>query len=1041
MIKKRTWFQRPLSACCLLVSVTIISLYIIFNAETRGAEDRDALYSVTLRHYGTDVKEMEMTAAIPLEDALSGIPGIDRIVTISENGRARAFVTFHRRRRGIFPQENDYYDAVRDAAQRVYETLPSSAQRPEFGSSGDFHIPFLTAAVYVPPGTNAEKAGSREAAPGSEEAPDGQLLEKIIKPALSGIEGVGEIEIAGSGITEIIIIPDQDKLAALGVNPAALADLLASNDSSFYGGSFQYDNLEIPLQADGRYKNKEDLEEALIPAALVDGRFTGAVRLKDIAEVREQERESDTLTRLNGKKTVIISISAASGTDPGFLSRKVRQTMEGFSSLPLEFHILDDRGAEEAIAFRSVLVAALEASVLLALVSILLGWGSSAGLRNGLVSAAAIPLISIVSAALLCALGFNINRKFMAGLAIGIGGAVDAVILGAEGFKGARDPSEGKMILMHICPPLISGAATTAAALFPLLGIAEAADIHVIAGALGTVTVVSAILTITLLPPLFLWNQHFQGGEKNVFCKNKLSKLLCYKTFAVIRLRIERFFSSVVCYAECRPYVFPLISLIITAAAVTALAVSGADTSGEWAEDSVYVQIEFESGYLKEEGDSLLASWALDLKKNPAVRDVQTGARTGSSYALVTFDPLKAEVTGIRNFIRSKTIPGAFIFISSSSPRDRLWNITVSGDDIDKCREIVRQAASACSMDFNLSFIKETVLNFKEGGPHLTLIPRRELLSQSGIPLSLAADIVKRGVYGPVVYKRNNDGIETDVRITFASRESKELMLNSDDIMRIPVNSGSLQKNVNIGSLMTETKKNDFSVIRRENRRRTASFSIQTGPGDPRYFRGIIMNVINKLELPPGYTIEFDPEAIRQAIGLTGKIINFVWAVLFCYMVISAAEESFIFPLFILLTIPPSLAIPLLFLIISGSPVNASAACALIAVSGMTVNASVISAGELWHRIPCETRSIYEIIKNRIPALIATTGTTIAGTFPFLFLREGNNGLIRILALVTVLGVGTSFFCSITLIPSFMKIFCRKRFGLKLENKVPHCGN
>ena len=1017
MTEKRSWFQRPLAAVCLLCGLVVLSIFIILSSENRLEDGDEVSYRIIQRHYGIDAREMERTAAIPLEDALSGIPGIKKIVTQSENGQVRVFVNF-RRARG-----DGYYDAVREAAQRVYETLPSSAQRPELSSAGDFRVPFWTAAVYGI--ANGHAVGNTEA------VPDAELLEKVIKPALNSIAGVGELEIAGPGIREIVIIPDEEKCAALGLSPLKLSSFLAADDALFSGGSLNYHGLELPLRLDGRFRDLEALGEALIPFLSPDSLSGGAVKLKDIADIHENEREAEILTRLNGKRTALISITAASGADTGVLSGKIKKTIESFSSLPLEFHILEDRGAEEAAAFRSVMKAALGASLLAALAALLLGYGNSTGFRNGLVCAGAIPFILVISAALLSAMGFGINRKFLAGLAVGIGGAVDAVILGAEGFGRARDPSEGKKILLGIWPPLVSGAATTAAALIPVLGLSGSGNIKVIAAALGTVTLVSVVLALSLLPPVFLWGR----GKRCSLQPAALSPIFhgCNKNlFEKIGRRFSGFISSLINFCEKRPLVFPVFSFVISAGALLVLSLSGAETAGEWSENSVYVQIEFEGGFLKEEADPLLAAWALDLQKNTAVKTVQTGARTGSGYAFVTFDPGQTDIGGIRNYIRSKTIPEAFIFIPEASPGDRLWNITVSGDDAEKCREIVREAASLCSVS------QETVLNFKQGGPRLTLFPRRELLALREIPFSLPADTLRRGVHGPVVYKRTGGGRETDVRIKFSSGGDAGLKLTGSDVLRIPiVMDGNMGSGLSIGSLMEQIKSEDVSVIRRENRRRAASFSIRTGPGDPRVFRDKTMALLVNMDLPPGYKIEFDPEAIQRAEALSGSILNFIWAVLFCYMIIAAAEESFLLPLIILSAVPPSLAIPVFFLTLAGTPVNTAASCALIAVSGMTVNASVISAGELWRSDPAHKRPLSGILKNKIPALLAMTGTTIAGALPFLFLREGNNALLRTLALVTVLGVGSSFVFALTLVPSLIGLYRRSRGGMKNQNMIP----
>jgi multidrug efflux pump subunit AcrB len=213
---------------------------------------------------------------------------------------------------------------------------------------------------------------------------------------------------------------------------------------------------------------------------------------------------------------------------------------------------------------------------------------------------------------------------------------------------------------------------------------------------------------------------------------------------------------------------------------------------------------------------------------------------------------------------------------------------------------------------------------------------------------------------------------------------------------------------------------------------------------DPRRVRREVMGVLKNLELPPGYTVEFDSEAIGRAEALSGTVLSFLLVLIFCYMVIASVHESFGIPLAILSVVPPSLAFPALCLAFSGTPLNPAAACAFVAVSGMAVNASVLSAGGLAPFL--EFRSgggnadgktggkksgggfaLYRGLREKIPALLATGGTTVAGAAPFLFLREGANALIKTLALVSALGVGASCLCSLGIIPA-LAVKCPKLF-------------
>jgi multidrug efflux pump subunit AcrB len=275
---------------------------------------------------------------------------------------------------------------------------------------------------------------------------------------------------------------------------------------------------------------------------------------------------------------------------------------------------------------------------------------------------------------------------------------------------------------------------------------------------------------------------------------------------------------------------------------------------------------------------------------------------------------------------------------------------------------------------------------------------------------------------------------ETDVRILAGGREFINNII-SDNLLRqsregtlallVPAGKENTFGDLRIDSLMRTREETESSSIRRDNRRRTASITITTKVIDAHRARKQISPLFEKLDLPPGYSIEFDPEAIRESEALSRTIISFIMAVIFCYMIIASINESFSFPLLILAAIPVSLAIPALFLIILGSAFNSAVACAFIAASGMTVNAAILCAHGLktQEKYGITSLNLFFTLRRKMPALLATTGTTAAGSIPFLFLTEGANTLIRTLSLVSTIGVICSFICSITLIPSLFIVF------------------
>jgi len=981
------WLKRKKSAFCILAGILSLSLFVISTSNDKIKQITGGSYVVKIMHYGIDAAEMERTVTIPLEDALSAISGVMSVQSSTENNQSRIFIRFK-------PGGRGRYEAVRDAAQRVYETLPSSAQRPEILSSNNSRVPVWSAAIFNK--ASFDKASFDKA---KENLLTAQMLEKIVKPRFESLEGAGEVLISGVGLKEIVIILDQEKLFILGLQPSAVAEALAMNDSIFSGGTGVLGGREIIITVDGRYG--QSLDKALIP--LGNGKF---IELADIAVITEQERMPDILSRLNGKKTAGIAIMGRHDADLRKLSSDIKKELAALS-LPLEFTVLSDLGAEEAAAFRSVFNAALLGAIMVAVISFLLGGKNSANL-SGFFCAFSIPLICLLSTAVLSMFGFSADRLMLAGIAAGIGTAVDAVILCSEKLRKHISYEGSAAALSELAGPLIAGAATTVAALLPLSRMQDI-GVKTIACSIAVICIVALVFSLSLLPPLLLWRLNSHTTDLSVKIprrfkqiQRRLLRLLCKFLAADIKL----------CFRF--PVLIPAISLALTAAAILALFVKGVDTSGYGSDDSVYAQVEFEGGLLAEEADRLLAAYGEKLSSYAGIKNVETGARTGSGSLLISFDPQQTQAHNVKESAKRLYIPGGFVFFHESSNRDRYWEIRIRGDEDKKCRELAEKLAYLCA---GHPLVKERVLNFKQGSKKLILRPDRELFAGSGIDFASAAAGIRYGVYGPVAYKRMDTKGETDVRIRTSGnvmRQSREGAL------------GLLVSGIRVDSLVRTSEETDSASIRRNDRRRTASITVVTGPMDPRRVKRQMEETFKKIDLPAGYSIEFDPDAISQAEALSATVLSLVMAVIFCYMIIACINESFTIPLLVLSAIPPSLAVPALCLALSGSAYNSAVACAFIAVSGMTVNAAVLCVDGLYAKTrrkkEVSTLGIYNALRRKMPALLSTTGTTVAGALPFLFLSEGANSLIRTLSLTGALGVACSCIGSITLIPSLFII-------------------
>jgi multidrug efflux pump subunit AcrB len=1001
---------RPVAALCVSAALLCVGFIVIFERGRMGpgAVPQD-FYTVSLKHYGMDAREMERSVTVPLEDALYTLPDVKQVSSISDNAQSRVSVLFENGRTGSIGSTGNAgrYEAVSDAAQRVYAMLPESAQRPEILSRDDNRSPVWTAAVTETAASDTGKPDkSRLAA----------FLERTVKGELEAVEGVAEVQIAGTALPEVLVSLDNERCAEMGLTVQNVAAALARNDVLIPAGNLVYHNTEVNLLVDGRYRDMDELAGAFIP--LPDGGYT---QLRNIAAVAERERQPDILSRLNGDQTVMLIVTASHDADLGKLSGMLGEKMKGYEDL--SFEILTDRGAEERKALHSVIMAAVGGALMVAVLSFLMTAGAG-GIRPAAVCAFTVPFISVLSLALLSLIQ-PVNKSILTGLAAGLGVAVDAAILVSEKLSGVYVKAGNTLLfaakrqLRALIPPLAAGSATTVAALMPFVFMKNAAgEIKAIAVSIGVITVVSFFTALLLLPPLFL-----NGGRRGVVYIPKINAVPLLNRVTRIAIRL---FSRIVYVSVKKPLLVTLFSAAFTIAALAVVILGDPDTRTAFSEDSLYAQIEFDGGLLKEDGDRKLEDFARELRQNDAINHVETSAKTGQGNVYISFDNKKISPEKIREFVRNIEIPGGFVYIEELTGSERSWQISVSGDDDVQCRQIIENIAEICT---GIPLVEETVLHFKKGGPRLALKPDRERLASAGLSFASLGDTERRTVHAPVVYKRLNSADEngtrgeTDVRIQAGLNENPE----KSDVKNITLMTGAGSP-LSLASVTMTEEEEEVSVIRREGRRRTASLSIRTKAIGARKARTLVMPKISAVTMPPGYTLVFDRDAIEAEEALGRSAFYIVLAFVFCYIVIAMANESFYLPLPALAAVPPSIAVPILVLAAAGFHMNAALVSALIAVTGITVNASVLTVDALRILTLAERLgfpAVYRALRSRMNALLSTSGTTIAAALPFVFLPESANLVVKMLALVSALGVAGSCLASVSLIPALMTMFRR----------------
>ncbi len=1002
------WYARPVAAACAALAAIAASVYVLAGAEYGPRESSaHAAYAVTIRHYGVDAREMERSVAVPLEDAMASIAGALEVSSDSEYGKARVLVRFSP---GV--DGESVYESVRDAAQRIYGSLPSSAQRPEISSTSEGRGPVWVAAVYSDRYT---------------ETTLGRMLERVVKPAFEKLPGAGDVELAGTGLPEVLVEVDDIASSALGVTTGMVARALACSDLLAPAGALGASGVESTIVADGRFLRYEDIATALVPNA--SGK---PVPLGAFASITRRDRVPDALSRVDSLPAITVAVRPGGGANLPALSKAIaRETAALSAEHGITFRVLSDSGADVAKSFRSTLNAAGQGVLAVALASALLvgarrngGPERKKAGRARIVAVAAVPSVLVMSAALLAALGFGLDRYVLAGLVVGLGASVDSALLAAERLGNVDGLEDGRVAMRELAPSLASGTATTLVVLIPLAGLDFVSEgVARVAAAIAAVCVVTYLSTVFIMPPLVLNAPDRAERVRPIGASRPGVVRRRWKGLASRRVR--RILAANARLCARRPFVILAAAFVLSAGGIIALALSPMNPQGSSEENSVYAHVEFEAGASATSVDERLADYTRILSALSGIEGVQSTARRGSGSVMARFAPEKTDRDTVAEACRRIGVPGGFAWVPEPSSGERSWELSVSGDDDAECRRVAERAAEAVS---SLPFVLDTVLNFKDGPADVTLRPDRAKASALGAGFAQAADALRRGVHGPVAYKRLDDDGETDVRVS-ARRGISGVLPGIADAASLLVltESGS----VRVDSFMSVTREREPSRIYRRDRRRVASITMRSRPIDPRKAREEVETAIAGVERPAGYSLEFDRAAIEAADRLSGVGLSFVVAALLAYMATALVTESFGAPLVVLSSLPPSLAVPALLIAATNTQVNAAIACAFVAVSGIAVNASVLTVDE--RRAdegraaassasgPAGAMDLYRITRARLGSLAATSGTSVAGALPLLLLSGAGDSMARSLAFVTATGTAASFIVALTVVPALSR--------------------
>lgn len=380
---------------------------------------------VTTAYPGASPEEVELEVTDRIELALQELPELDYLESYSRAGFSLIKVNI--KSEYWSDQLPQIWDTVRRKVRDVEETLPPGAGRPDVGD--DFGDVFGFQLAITGDGFSYSEL---------------ERYAKDLKKDLSLVDGVARVDLWGVQQKVIYLDVSQTQLTQLGFSDTSLEQTLQQQNVVVDAGNVNVQDQRLRIAPTGQFQSPQDIGQLTLRPSLLDSlqnpsaegglnRATELIRIRDIGTVRPGYLDPPfTLMRFNGLPALGISITNASGVNIVDVGRRIdARLVDLVQLLPIGIEVQRVHWQSDIVdeAVNNFLLSFAEAvGIVLVVLAIFMGW------RLGLIIGTALVVTILGSFMLMAAFGIDLQRMSLGALVIALGMMVDNAIVVADGF-------------------------------------------------------------------------------------------------------------------------------------------------------------------------------------------------------------------------------------------------------------------------------------------------------------------------------------------------------------------------------------------------------------------------------------------------------------------------------------------------------------------------------------------------------------------------------------------------------------------------------
>jgi HAE1 family hydrophobic/amphiphilic exporter-1 len=949
-------------------------------------------------------EEVERIITDPIENAVAGLPNLERVTSQSEEGSSRVRLEFARGT-NVDEAAND----LRAALDGLRDDLPIEADPPRIFKLDLDRIEVVSLAV-----TSTHHLSELT-----------RILEEELARRFEQIPGVGAIDVRGGVYREIRVELDRERLRASGLTALDVQEALARENATLPTGTVKRGLDDLYVRALGEYQDLDQIARTVV--ARPGGR---PIRVRDVAEVRDAFEDVRYLVEMNGVPSISLGIQKQSGANTVAVSAAVRREVERINRErgDLQLTVVVDQSDFIRQSIGSVRSSAIWGSLLALLVLYVF-------LRNRsstVIIALSIPISVIATFGLLYFGGATLNQMTFGGMALGVGLIVDNAIVVLESIVRRRE-EEGDAGLeaarvgaREVAGAIVASTLTTCVIFLPVVFARTTSGALFQALALVVVFALacSLFVALTLVPML-------AGRFLRLHPRAEGQRSSTGRTFE----RFEDWYTGRLRRALARRgWVFAVTGALL-ALALACWPLIPVELAPRTDADEIDIEFEMARGTniavvrsLVDEledrvravvppGDVFLFSTeirgdsaAVELKLAPQ----QQRELASSELADLVRREVDGEVPGGELDVEAQQGLWMLNRVFSSGGGGNALELELRGWDLDEADRIADEMRLRMQ---RLPGVTDVQVSRREGQPEQRLVLDRERIAHLGLSVREVGRTLLANVAGVEAGRFREGGDEFP--ITVRLRPADRLTAGDLDGVALRTPGGAIVPLTNL--VESRRARGPVEIDRVDGQRVTyVTANLESGVALGDAVERVRAS-LSDLPLPAGFSVLYGGQYEEQQAAQRDFTIAIGLALVLVYMIMAAQFERFVDPLVVMLSVPVALVGVVPALLLTGTTLNIQSVMGLVMLIGIVVNNAIVLVDAI-NLLRRERKmgivdAVVEGARLRLRPILMTTATTVLGLIP-LALGLGVGGEIQgALARVVVGGLLASTLVTLVLIP------------------------